>query len=181
MLIDRPLQTPRLTLRSLTGRDCSGGYLAWMNDPLVQRYLESRNQTNDLSSIVTFVERCNASPDVLLLGIIEQATESHIGNIKLGSIDRHHSRSAIGILLGEKSAWGKGYACEAIGAVSRFAFEALGLAKLFAGAYAENESSIKAFCNAGFSVEARLHQHAVIEDRRTDVLMLAKMQSRSSQ
>ena len=51
----------------------------------------------------------------------------------------------IGIMIGDKSSWGKGYASEVINVISRYAFRSLNVNKLTAGAISPNIGVIKAF------------------------------------
>jgi RimJ/RimL family protein N-acetyltransferase len=174
MILDTPLLTERLRLRSLTSAACGQRYLGWMRDEAVQRFLESRGQPMSLESLAAFVAKANVDPDTLMLGMFQADDDQHIGNIKLGPIDRRHARASLGILIGERDAWGRGYATEAVRAVSDYAIAKLGVAKVTAGAYDENAGSIAAFQRAGFVIEGRLARHAVLDGRRVDVVMMAK-------
>ncbi len=165
MWLSPPLESPRLLLRSLTEADAREHYLAWMRDPEVLRYLEARLCHHSLESLRSFIEGCNRSATDLLLGICVKDGR-HIGNIKLGPINDYHRHAAIGLLVGEKDCWGQGYAGEAIARLSRYAFEALGLEKLYAGCYASNLGSVRAFHNAGYAEEARQKGMWLCDGRR---------------
>jgi [ribosomal protein S5]-alanine N-acetyltransferase len=171
MMLAEPLRGERLTLKSLGAEDATARYLAWMHDARVTAYLESRfsppQSTDDLER---FISDANASAHSLLLGIFE--SEQHIGNIKLGPIDPHHAVGDIGILIGEPSSWGKGYASEAIALLRDHAFSQLGLAKLTAGCYAANEGSTRAFLRAGFAEEGRRTSQWQSGDGRVDGILL---------
>ena len=171
MQLRSPITTGRLSLRSLTELDATECYLRWMNDPQVNRYMESRLSKQTHESIREFIRTSNDSSDILLLGIFV-VDGRHIGNIKLGPIHDYHRFAAIGIMIGERDCWGKGYATEAIRAVSRYAFESLNLEKLFAGCYASNQGSYRAFRRAGFILEGRLRSHVSSADRRDDDLQV---------
>ncbi|MDC4205803.1 MAG: GNAT family protein [Candidatus Manganitrophus sp.] len=71
----------------------------------------------------------------------------------MGPIQWIHRLADIGLLIGEKDCWGKGYATEAIQLVSDYAFNVLNLHKVAAGCYGPNEGSARAFQKAGFVVE----------------------------
>ena len=81
----------------------------------------------------------------------------------------------MGLLIGDKSYWGKGYATEAIGLVSSYAFETLNLFKVTAGCYEGNVGSLKAFLKDDFKEEGRLHKQWISEDRREDGVLLGKI------
>jgi len=176
MIIASPLKTPRLILRSLDPDGVDERYVRWLNDPLVNRYLEVRLAHQDMASVRAFVRAANDSESSLLLGIYLDPPGGlgpHIGNIKLGPIVWPHGRGDIDLVLGEASEWGKGYATEAIGAVTAYAHEVLGLFKVTAGLYADNGGSARAFLKAGFVQEARLKSHWVCGDGRGDQLLFA--------
>jgi ribosomal-protein-alanine N-acetyltransferase len=143
----------RLDYRRLEAGDVGARYVAWMNDPDVVRYLESRHQQQSESDVRDFVARQAAREDTLFLGMYLRDDGAHIGNVKLSPIVRRHARAELGILIGERAAWGKGYASEAIAAAAAYAFSELKLAKITAGCYGSNRGSRNAFAKAGFSVE----------------------------
>lgn len=155
MHLPRPIISPRLLLRCLEQDDASANYLAWLRDPDVTRYLEVRFAEHSIESLRRYIVTVNDSDDTLLLGIFLREGEQHIGNVKLGPIHPIHRRADMGLLIGEKAEWGKGYASEAIVAVADYAFAQLGLAKLTAGCYGNNEGSWRAFLKAGFVEEGR--------------------------
>lgn len=172
MHLAAPLETPRLALRCLTAADVTDRYVNWLRDPEVTRYLESRFGQHSHESVRVWIEQMNESLSVLFLGVFLQESGEHIGNIKLGPIDAHHGRADIGLLLGEKTQWGRGYAAEAIARLTEHAIRELGLRKVTAGCYANNLGSVRAFQKAGFTVEARLPQHWVADDGVQDGFLM---------
>lgn len=171
MRLEPPLRTGRLVLRTLVPADATDRYLGWMRDPETTRFLEARLATHTIESLAGFIEACNDSPTDLLLGICLEDGE-HIGNIKLGPVDPYHLHAAVGLLIGERSQWGHGYATEAIEAVTAHAFNAMGLRRLYAGCYASNAGSARAFVKAGWSVEGRNKAHWRLDDDREDNIQL---------
>lgn len=157
MIVERPLIGDGITLRSLSRGDVTARYLSWLSDPEINAFLEVRhNPPHSLGELQAFVHALNHANDQLLLGIFRDSDGLHIGNIKLGPIIWHHSRAEVGIVIGERNAWGKGYATAAIAAVSKHALEQLRLRRLTAGCYEANTGSLKAFEKAGFVLEAVL-------------------------
>ncbi len=172
MRSDTPLLTPRLFLRNLGHEDVTERYLSWLQDDEVTRYLEVRFLTHTIDAIRSFVCDANDSSHSLLFGVFMSDGCGHIGNIKLGPIDRNHGRADISLMLGERSAWGKGYATEAISAVASYGFEKLNLKKIGAGCYSNNLGSLKAFLKAGFTHEATIKDHWETAHGRQDQLLL---------
>lgn len=149
----------RIYLRDVLLSDVNAAYCGWMNDPEVTQYLESRFTSATPESLRAYVTARAQDDDTAFLAIVTCDGDRHIGNIKLGPIDRNHGVADIGIIIGEKECWGRGYATEAITLVVRYAFETLGVRRLTAGAYAGNEGSIRAFEKAGFAREGVRRQH----------------------
>jgi ribosomal-protein-alanine N-acetyltransferase len=163
-------RTARLTLRALTEKDATQTYCDWLNDPAINKYLECRFNQHSTSGIANFISETNESPNDLLLGIF--LADKHIGNIKIGEISHRHKHASVGLLLGDASAWGKGYGTEAIQGVTQLALREMGLNKLVAGCYASNLGSYKAFLKAGYEQEARLKDYWLLGDRPEDHVQL---------
>jgi RimJ/RimL family protein N-acetyltransferase len=168
----------RLTLRILTSDDITGElgnhYVAWMNDPDTMQFLESRWRAHTLESIRAFVTAMNESPRDFQFGMFLKDSNIHIGNIKIGGIDQMHRRGDVGLLIGDKNAWGKGYATEAIELATRFAFEELNVNKLTAGMYAPNVGSYKAFIKAGWREVGILKAHCFYKGGYVDEFLVEK-------
>lgn len=178
MLLSKPIESTDLILRSLDTDLARGSYAAWMRDPDVTRYLEVRFAPPDESSLESFIARMNASDDNLLLGIFPRTEpQRHVGNIKLGPIDRRHRSAALGIAIGERGYWGRGFATQAIAAVSDHAFVALGLERLEAGFYADNVPSQRAFLRAGFVEEGRRRSARLCEGVRVDEVFMGRVKN----
>jgi [ribosomal protein S5]-alanine N-acetyltransferase len=166
------LQGESVLLRDLLPEDITPAYVEWMNDPEVVQFTESRFVRHTHQSICEFVEECRVNPAVLLLGIFDNATKLHVGNIKLGPVEWHHLLGDIGIIVGRKQFWGRGIASQAIVLVRDFAFARVGLHKLTAGCYANNAGSAKAFAKAGFVEEARLKKQFLHNNEWVDAFQL---------
>lgn len=165
----------QLELVTLDPSNVSPRYTDWMNDPETNRFLESRFELQTARKIRSFVASALGSSDVVLFGIYLQPQDQHLGNIKLSQISFLHLTGEVGFLIGEKGLRGKGYATQAISALSDWAFFELGLEKLTAGCYQENHGSRRALEKAGYHVEAVL-ENQVLDDsgQRQAVLRLAR-------
>jgi len=175
MSISRTLTGKSIYLRTLNIHDVSNTYLAWMVDPDVNRFLEIRfNKPKNLEELSDFVVRCKQDPNIFLAGIFLATDSRHIGNIKLGPINRHHDSADLGFLIGDKTQWGKGYASEAIALMANFALEEFGLSKITAGAYEANIGSQRALLKAGFVQEGRQRSQWAINNLRQDNILFGK-------
>lgn len=176
MKIKKPLVGDRLILRTLINQDINERYLAWLSDFEVIRHLEIRfSSPGNLEDLGNFIKMVNESSDTLMLGIFLGLDGRHIGNIKLGPINSYHATGDIGLLIGERSEWGKGYASDAIKMLSNFAFAELGLIKLTAGCYSSNDGSRRAFLKSGFFEEGRRVAQYIVDDHREDAVLMGKL------
>lgn len=147
------LLSSRLRFRTLRPEDVSAAYIGWLNDPAINQYLETRFTPQDQSTVRAFVAAQAASPDAFLFRIALADCDTHIGNIKLGPINRAHASAQISLLIGSTAHHGQGYATEAITAITDWGFQAQNLARIEGGCYADNLGSLRAFLKAGYSVE----------------------------
>lgn len=164
-----------VTLFVLTEAHASEQYVGWLNDPDIARYLESRFARHDLSSTRSFVSSQHAHPGVLFLGIRSETLGWHVGNIKLGPIDRQHLTGDIGIMIGDRAAWGQGIASRAIRIICEIAQHELGLRKVTAGCYASNVGSERAFARAGFAIEGRRPAQFLLDDAPEDLILMGRV------
>jgi ribosomal-protein-alanine N-acetyltransferase len=163
------LTTARLLLRALKPGDLNTTYLSWLNDPAVNRYLETRFLPQTTEALQSYWQAHRDDPASPWFAICLQEDGRHIGNIKLGPIQWQHRRGDLSLFIGDRTCWGQGYATEAITAVRDWAFADLDLQKLNAGIYSGNLGSRLAFEKCGFSLEGTLRAEVVCCGERLDV------------
>ena len=167
-----PLEGKDIFLRPIISSDATNAYVGWLNDPEVNQYLESRFSTHSTESLRKYIEEIITNPNNHFFAIVRRDSEKHIGNIKIGPINRHHKFADVGIIIGDKNCWGKGFASEAIRLSANYAFNTLKLHKLTAGAYVNNIGSIRAFKNTGFYVEGTREKHYLYKGKYIDAVLL---------
>ncbi len=82
--------------------------------------------------------------------IIENLENKPVGAVDLFDFDPYHSRAGVGILIHNNEDRRKGYAGDALKALSNYAVEILGLKQLYANIAADNTESIHLFSKCGF-------------------------------
>ncbi len=167
----------RLYLRAVLETDADGAYHRWMHDPLVTRYLESRFRPYSIEALKAYVRQMQQDGNSLFLAIVLNEGDRHVGNIKIGPINWIHRFADVGLLIGERDCWGRGYASEAIGVVTNLAFRTLNLHRLTAGCYATNEGSRKAFLKAGWAQEGVRRAHFFSDGSYVDEYLLGIVRS----
>jgi RimJ/RimL family protein N-acetyltransferase len=149
----------------------SDRYVSWLNNPAIYKYLETGgNQTlATLKDYLMDVEK----KDILFWGIHLKDTDEHIGNIKIDPINRRHGLGEYGILMGEESQWGKGYAKEASIRIINYCFEVQKLRKITLGVVSKNEAALKLYSSLHFQIEGVYKKHGFYEGEYLDVLRMA--------
>ena len=118
---------------------------------------------------------------------IEKITEDHtcvsfnirtldgdrlIGYIGLDGIDWVHGDTFVGISIGEKDCWGKGYGTDAMRVILRYAFTELNLQRVSLTVVDYNPRAIRSYEKVGFVHEGRMRQFLNKEGRRYDMLFM---------
>ncbi len=166
------LEGDRIYLRGVSPGDVQEAYFRWMNDSSVNKYLESRFYPHSLETLRDYVKGKLGDAENPFFAIVLKKGDRHIGNIKLGPINTIHRLADIGIIIGEKDCWGKGYATESICLVVKYAFGTLNLHKLTAGFYEPNMQSMKAFLKAGFKQEGVRKSHCYCGGKYVDDIIV---------
>lgn len=138
----------RIYVRKMSERDATGEYASWLNDPEVNRYLETKSAT--IAELKKYIAGKNAQKDTELYGIFLCDGDRHIGTVKLEPIDFVTKRATVGIMIGDKREWGKGLAGEAIQLLIDYCFTKLKMKELIMGVLAQNAAAIRAYKKVGF-------------------------------
>jgi RimJ/RimL family protein N-acetyltransferase len=130
-------------------------YCRWLADPDVNLYTLRFPPSPKMAE--GWLEKAATSDtDVLWMLTVEGRP---LGASQIDTINWHHRRGDIAFTIGEKAAWGKGYATEAVRLMTRFAFDELNLEKLCGEAIADNVGSIRAMEKAGYAQYGRARKH----------------------
>lgn len=138
----------KIYLRELTEKDATEKYCKWLNDPVVNKYLETREAT--IEGLKKYIRKRREDPNSLFLGIFLKKNDKHIGNSKLEPIDFKNKTADFGMLIGEKDYWGKGLGTEITKLVVNYAFNELNLKKIRLGVIPENKRAIRVYEKVGF-------------------------------
>lgn len=151
-------------------------YYAWLTDFEVVKYIGRPEYLTTIPPEETrrYVESMWASPYVTFLAIHTKEGR-FIGTAKINFLDANglETKTAdIGIMIGERTEWGKGYAGDAVEAVCRHCFTTLGLRKLVAGCYATNAAVVRLFTKLGFVEEGRIRKKLWSEGAWCDHILM---------
>jgi RimJ/RimL family protein N-acetyltransferase len=124
-------------------------FVRWFADMDVTRHLGRRTAIS-LQQEQEFLKKVGESKDAVWWVI--EAEGKAIGATGIHRINWLDANGSTGIVIGEKTSWGKGYATEAIQLRTRYAFRELNLHKLMTEVDTENEASRKALERNGYRI-----------------------------
>ena len=117
-------------------------------DGMAERFMSTHQEDFDqgLGVNLAIALRSHGSPD-----------GTYLGGIGL-TIDQSHDSAEMGYWIG-KPYWNQGYGTEAAGAIIRYAFEVLGLNRVYAAHFTRNPASGRIMQKIGMTYEGQLRQH----------------------
>ncbi len=165
-------------LRPVSAED-SAEWLRWLNDPEILGLMDMV-QPVTAEQHEKFLRYAIAENQNARWFAIERDGR-FIGKVWLWDINWRHQRAEVRVLVGERESWGSGAGSDALALISRYAFETLGLHKLYAFVHERNQRSKRAFLKVGFVEEAILREEATWEGSFQDVSRLALIAGKPDQ
>ena len=163
------IQGQKTKLRAIEREDLPI-FVRWFNDPEVRQYL-AMYMPMSMAEEEKWFERQLEDQDGRVFAI-ETEDGAHIGNIGLHSIDWKNRCAELGIAIGEKEYWGKGYGSDAIRTLLGFAFGEMNLHRVCLTAYAHNERAVRCYEKCGFRREGRLREARFSDGQYHDDLIM---------
>ncbi|MGD0552235.1 MAG: GNAT family protein [Sedimentisphaerales bacterium] len=163
-----------LVLRPLNKADLENR-VRWFNDPDVRKTL-ILSERFELEKTIRWLEKIQADDSRVEL-IIEAPQKTTVGIIGLAGISRTHRTAEIYLVIGQKEFWGKGVMLEAECLLIDWAFNSLGLEKIWAEARPENIASVITMKKLGFQVEGTLRCEKFVDGKRIDILRLGLLKN----
>ncbi len=147
-------------------------YRDWVNDEGFATLLGRATPVN-AEQHQAWYESLTGSSSIVVFAVRELATGEYLGNVWLHGIHWVNRNAELRILLGAPEARGKGHGTAACRLLLRFAFEKLGLHKVFLYVSSRNPRAQRAFEKAGFHPEGVLKDEFFLDGRFVDVTRMA--------
>jgi RimJ/RimL family protein N-acetyltransferase len=133
-------------------------FLKWFNDPEVIQYLTLFKPITEMEEEKWIEEIAKRNNIIFVIEAIfkkgnKKTIRKPIGNCGFHIIDHLNQNAEIGIAIGEKEYWGKGYGTEAISLLVDYGFNVLNLRRISSGTFSFNQRSIKMHQKLGFVQE----------------------------
>ena len=154
-------------------------FVRWVNDPEVRAGIAMYLPMSMASEEMWFDNMLKRPPDEQPLGIEIQDGEEWriIGNCAYFKIEQINRVGEVGIMIGEKTEWNKGYGTEAMQLLLKHGFETLNLNRVYLRVYATNARAIRAYEKFGFIIEGQQREAHYLEGKYIDVVMMSVLRS----
>jgi RimJ/RimL family protein N-acetyltransferase len=128
-------------------------YVQWFNDPEVTQFTQLESGEITLEGEREWFRRVT-SPENPDRNWAIEAEGRHIGNCRL-HLEHEGRMGAFGIIIGDKTAWNRGYGTAATKEVLRIAFAEMKLHRVFLCTHGDNARAIRCYEKCGFRHEGR--------------------------
>lgn len=95
-----------------------------------------------------------------------------IGEVDLSGVNWTSGNAWVGIGIGEREYWGRGYGTDAMRLLLHFAFSSLNLRRISLSVFEYNQRAIQSYLKAGFREEGRLRQWMQRAGQRYDLIYM---------
>ena len=154
-------------------------FVAWLNDPEVRQHLLVNIPLSQAQEDGWF-DRMLARPlEEQPLGIEVRTPEGWrlVGNCSFFDLDWRNRCCEIGIFIGDKEYWGRGYGTEDMQLIVRYGFEQLNLRRISLTVFEYNQRAVRSYQKIGFQEEGRMRQLVNREGRRWDLIYMGLLRA----
>lgn len=167
------IEGKKVVLRDLSSEDSDLVY-GWANDPEIHRFLLGGFPRTH-KEVGQFVASQVGGTDPLnrALAVARQDGQTSIGIVGCFNIDWQSRNAELGAIIGHRDHLGKGYGTEAVELLCSFAFNQLGLHRLFLRVFDFNERAIQSYRKCGFVEEGRLRETHYRDGNYVDIIIMS--------
>jgi len=159
-------------LRSRSEDDVTQRYRDFLNDKDVTKFLDDGRKEHSIDDLKFYVKEKNSKKDCIFLAVIDTESGLHIGNVKIEPIDYENRKAVIGIMIGDKNFWGKGYGTEAMRTTVKCCFQDLNLNRVTLEVNADNSQAIKGYKKVGFVQEGVLREDVIRDGKKFNWILM---------
>jgi RimJ/RimL family protein N-acetyltransferase len=124
-----------------------------------------------VAQIESELEHLGGSADTIAFGIRTRDNNELIGTLGFYEIEWSNQAAWLGMGIGDREAWGKGYGTEALRLALQYAFDELNLHRLTLTVIAYNERAIALYEKAGFRREGVFREFGQRDGKRYDMYL----------
>ena len=149
-------------------------FVRWFADADMSSLLGNRAPFSEASEELWFTRMLEAQgKDAYGFVMCRLDDGAPFGTITLMRIDRDNGSAGVGIAIGEKSMWGKGYGTDGMRALLDFGFGELRLERIWLDVYDFNKRARRSYEKAGFTAEGTQRHAHYSEGKYQDVVIMS--------
>ncbi|MFQ5407757.1 MAG: GNAT family N-acetyltransferase [Anaerolineales bacterium] len=155
-------------------RDDLPRFVAWFNDPEVREGLEL-GLPMSIADEEQWYERMlqnDRAAHPLAIDVRDGERWQHVGSCGFMNIKKVAHNAELGIVIGDKAYWDKGYGTEVMHTLLRHGFGTLNLHRIYLRVFDNNPRAIKVYLRAGFTEEGRLREDRYHDGRYNDTIVM---------
>ncbi len=148
----------------------------WINDREVTRYLSMRYEISRLAEenwLRDLISKPMSYASAFFA--IETKNGEHIGNTNLFGAQPEDQKCELGIMIGDKGCWSKGYGTDALRTLLAFAFDEMNMNRVQLHVFAFNDRAQAAYVKAGFVEEGRRREAIYTEGAYHDTIVMSAL------
>ena len=157
-------------------------FVKWFSDPDVRANLAMHLPMNQAQE-ERWYERNQTAGDTQAWAIDAQPADMavgpwvHIGSCGFHDIQWRHRNGEIGIAIGARDYWNRGYGTDAVQTLVAWGFYTLNLNRIFLRVFADNDRAIRCYEKVGFQHEGRLREDNFSNGAYRDTLLMGVLRS----
>jgi RimJ/RimL family protein N-acetyltransferase len=163
-------------LAAVDHEELGKAYAVWNRDSELKRLLDSdAARLYSAKAGIDFFKKMieEASPNDHFFSIRALDDDRLLGDINLNVVNDWGGRNAfVGICIGNRKDWGRGYGTDAMKAILRFAFTEINLNRVTLTVFEYNPRAIHSYEKAGFRHEGRARGVLLKDGKRWDMLYM---------
>ncbi len=161
----------KTNLRTLGKKDLEKS-LMWLKDPSINMYLSHNFRDYTEEQELKWFEFIQNSNNDVVFAIEDKDSSFYIGNCALHKIDWDRKSCEMGIVIGDKNYWDKGYGSDAVETIIEFAFQKLGLESIQLNVYKYNCRAIRVYRKSGFKLTGTEKKNHFYDGKYWDTLLM---------
>lgn len=158
----------RVCLRPVALRDASM-IRRWHNDPVLMRLARVGEKKTTNTDERNDIRAARSSDNQTYHIIVKRSDNTPIGFVRFIYIDRKSGNVWLRMMIGDKKAWGKGYALDAMQTYLKWLFDVIGVHRVTLECYSTNKRAIEFYERIGFKREGVLREAVLIDGRYRDI------------
>jgi len=168
----------RIRLRAIEREDLPR-FVGWVNDPEVRCFLDMifPLSAEDEEDWYANARKLPPVEKPFAIDVKDGDGWRLVGSCGFIHVDQLNRHAEVGISIGDKEEWGKGYGTEIMRLLVKIGFDTFNLHRIYLRVFENNQRGIRAYEKVGFVLEGRLREAFYREGSYQDMLIMGVLKS----